>query len=126
MSLLSVYQRFLQNPDASILTDAATLHYITTLTSIHDPTKIVKQLSSPALQKREQKILFAVESDSALAVEVETTIHFLSNGGAYLPNLDDNFLADRVVTFPIVCLSRLVSNISDSKSRSARTDRCLH
>lgn len=102
MSLAAVYQNFLRNPDASVLADEATLHYVTTLTTVHDVAKIVKQLSSPHLQKREQKVLFAVEDQASLALEVETTIHFISSGGAYLPNLDDNFLADRVVTFPIV------------------------
>ena len=102
MSLSSYYQKFLHHPEASVLAEGATLHYVTTLTTIHDASKVVKQLTSKALEKREQKVLFAVQDDAALALEVETTIHFISSGGAYLPGLDDNFLADRVVTFPIV------------------------
>ena len=102
MSLSSQYQRFLTNPDVSVLAEGATLHYVTTLTTIHDAPKIMKHLFSTNLEKREQKVLFAVQDNAALALEVETTIHFISSGGAYLPGLDDNFLADRVVTLPIV------------------------
>lgn len=102
MSLASIYHGFLKSPNASVLAEDATLHYVTTLTTIHDVAKIVKQLSAPHLEKREQKVLFGVQDDASLALEVQTTIHFISSGGAYLPGLDDNFLADKVVTFPIV------------------------
>ena len=43
-----------------------------------------------------------VEGRHALSVDVETTLEFLNGGGAYLPGLDDNFVADRTVTFPMV------------------------
>ena len=39
-------------------------------------------------------------------MDVEITIEFLTGGGAYLPGLDDNFVADRVVTFPMVSATR--------------------
>jgi hypothetical protein len=55
------------------------------------------------IKKKEEKILDAVEASNALVVEVETTMEFVTSGGAYLPGLDDNFLADRTVTLPIVC-----------------------
>jgi hypothetical protein len=57
-----------------------------------------------------------VEGTNALAVEVHTTLELLSGGGSYLPGLDDNFLADRIVTFPIVCMSPL--------TREQRADFC--
>ncbi len=44
----------------------------------------------------------AIESDNALCLEVDTTLEFLTGGGAYLPGLEENFLADRIVTLPIV------------------------
>ena len=100
----SAYAQFLAAPSAALLTDDASLLYITTLTTIHEPGPIIKNLSSKELTRKEQKILTAVEdtTNHTLAVEVETTLQFLSSGGAYLPRLDDNFLADRIVSLPIV------------------------
>lgn len=53
------------------------------------------------IKKKEEKVIDAIEGEGALYVEVETTFEFVLGGGAYLPNIDDNFLADRTVTFPI-------------------------
>lgn len=47
-------------------------------------------------------MLHCIESENEICLDVETTLEFVTGGGAYLPGLDDNFLADRVVTFPIV------------------------
>lgn len=47
-------------------------------------------------------MLSTVEGESAICLDVETTLEFITGGGAYLPGLDDNFLSDRVVTFPMV------------------------
>ena len=104
MSLKSAYATFLSSPSEAVLSNEASLHYITTLTSFNDAQSIIKHLTSQKhqLKKTEEKIVSATESDSAVVVEVSTTLEFVSSGGAYLPNLDDNFLADRVVTFPIV------------------------
>ena len=108
MALRKTYEDFLSRANASALNEKASLNYITTLTTINTANAIEKHFSAheKVLRKKAQKILYAVEGSNALCVEVETTIEFLSGGGAYLPNLDDNFLADRVVTFPVVSLDR--------------------
>lgn len=102
MSLLSKYKSFIESPEASSLADGAALHYVTTLTTLHEAPHIIKQLGSTQLKKKAQKVVDAIEGQHSLSLEVETTIEFVSGGGAYLPGLDDNFLADRVVTFLIV------------------------
>lgn len=103
-SLKAVYQNFLANPTASALTEDASLNYITTLTSIHTAAAVAKHLTAHqrVLKKNQEKVLSAIESEDALCLDVETTLELLTGGGAYLPGLDENFLADRVVTFPIV------------------------
>jgi hypothetical protein len=107
MALHAAYRQFLAAPNPSLLADNASLHYITTLVTFNGPAEVVKHLAgqSRELEKKEEKFLDVIEGGNALAVEVHTTIEFLTSGGAYLPSLDDNFLTDRVVTFPIVCTS---------------------
>jgi hypothetical protein len=104
MTLRDSYAAFLNNPSTGALASNATLHYITTLTSIQDATAIIKHLAvqEKMLKKKSQKVLDAVEGHTALSADVDTTIEFQSGGGAYLPGLDDNFVADRTVTFPMV------------------------
>jgi hypothetical protein len=104
MTLRDTYARFLAAPASGALADNATLHYVSTLTSINDATAIIKHFSAQEklLKKTSQKILDTVEGRHALSVDVETTIEFSNGGGAYLPGLDDNFVADRTVTFPMV------------------------
>lgn len=106
MALQSAYQQFLAAPNPTFLAQDASIHYITTLVTYNGPEAIIKHLKSQGIQlkKKAENILDVVESENALVIEVETTVEFLTSGGAYLPSLDDNFLADRVVTFPIVCL----------------------
>ena len=103
-SLRAAYQRFLSSPTGAALTEEASLNYITTLTTINGSTSIVKHFSTlqKVLKKSEEKVLNAVEGDNALCVEIDTTLEFLTGGGAYLPGLEENFLADRIVNFPIV------------------------
>lgn len=104
MSLEDTYKQFLAAPNASLLASSASLHYVTTLVSVNGPNEILKHLTGQVhdLKKNEEKLLSVVEGRNALAAEVHTTIEFIGGGGAYLTTLDDNFLADRVVTFPIV------------------------
>ena len=104
MSLKSLYQSFLAIPKATLLAEDASLNYITTLTTINSAQSIANHASKlqAVLRKKEEKVLTTIESDDALCLDVETTLEFLTGGGAYLPGLDDNFLADHVVTFPIV------------------------
>ncbi|KAH7399247.1 hypothetical protein BKA66DRAFT_406763 [Pyrenochaeta sp. MPI-SDFR-AT-0127] len=99
MTLRDIYTAFLATPSTGALADNAALHYIATLTSIQDATAIIKHLSAQEklLSKKKEKVLDAVEGSRALSLDVETTIEFRSGGGAYLPGLDDNFVADRTV-----------------------------
>ncbi|KAH0545080.1 hypothetical protein FGG08_000851 [Glutinoglossum americanum] len=114
MSLQSIYTKFLAAPSAAALADdsATSLHYIPTLTTIHEAQPIVKHLRAqvPQLKKREENVLSATESDTGLVLEVETTLELLTSGGAYLPGLDDNFLADKVLTFPIIHIVQFNEN----------------
>ena len=101
-SLNAIYQSFLASPNASALAADASLNYITTLTTINSAPAVAKHMLQSVLKKKQEKVLSTVVGDNALCVDVETTIEFVTGGGAYLPGLDDNFLSDRVVTFPIV------------------------
>jgi hypothetical protein len=107
MALQSTYKKFLSSPNASYLAENASFHYITTLVTYNGASNVIKHLKSQTdqLKKKEENLLDAIEGPGALAVVVETTIEFLIGGGAYLPGLDDNFLADRTVTFPIVSMT---------------------
>jgi hypothetical protein len=104
MALQAAYKQFLAAPHASLLADNAALHYITTLTTFHGPTEIIKHLNNQnhRVKKKEEKFLDLVEGQNALAAEIETTIEFVTGGGSFLPGIDDNFLSDRTVVFPIV------------------------
>ncbi|TVY20655.1 hypothetical protein LARI1_G003317 [Lachnellula arida] len=104
MALQAAYKQFLTAPNSSFLASDASLHYITTLTTLNGSAEIIKYLNGQnhELKKKEEKFLDVVEGPDSLAVEVHTTLEFQTGGGAYLPSLDDNFLADRIVTFPII------------------------
>ena len=104
MALQAAYQQFLAGPNSSALASDASLHYVTTTTSYHGPTDIIKHLNSlrNRVKKAQEAVLSVVEGKNAIAVEIETTLEFLSSGGAYLPGLDDNFVADRSVQFAVV------------------------
>lgn len=106
MALQSAYKQFLAAPNPTLLAPDASLHYITTLHTVNGGNEILKHLKiqDHELKKKEEKFLDVVEGGNSIAVEVHTTIEFLTGGGAYLPSLDDNFLADRIVTFPIVSM----------------------
>ncbi|KAG9188796.1 hypothetical protein G6011_07501 [Alternaria panax] len=104
MTLRDTYTRFLATPSSGALADNASLHYVTTTTSINDATGIIKHLSvqEKLLKKTKEKVVNAIEGSNGLSVDVETTLEFTNGGGAYLPGLDDNFIRDRTVTFPMV------------------------
>ncbi|MCJ1419787.1 hypothetical protein MMC32_006143 [Xylographa parallela] len=104
MSLTSAYEAFLAFPNATHLSDDASLNYITTLTTVNGSAAIAKHVSQQQriAKRKTEKVLSSIESDNAICLDVETTLEFISGGGAYLPGLDDNFLSDRVVTFPII------------------------
>uniref|UniRef100_L2G0D6 Uncharacterized protein n=1 Tax=Colletotrichum fructicola (strain Nara gc5) TaxID=1213859 RepID=L2G0D6_COLFN len=100
----ATYKQFLAAPNSSLLAPNATLLYITTTTTINGPTDIIKHLNTQRnqLKKKKEDILDVVEGRDAIAAEIETSLEFVTSGGAYLPGLDDNFLADRTVHLPIM------------------------
>jgi hypothetical protein len=104
MSLLSTYIQFLAAPTDKVLADDASINYIPTLTTINESTSIIKHLLAQAkvLTKKSEKAISSIESADSLCVEFGSTIEFLSGGGALLPGLDDNFLADKTVVLPMV------------------------
>ncbi|MCJ1474302.1 hypothetical protein MMC13_002960 [Lambiella insularis] len=104
MSLTSAYDAFLAFPSPSHLSEDASLNYITTLTTIKGSAEIAKHTSQQQLivKKKLEKLLSSIEGDNALCVEVETTLEFLTGGGAFVPGLDDSFIAGHVVTLPFV------------------------
>jgi hypothetical protein len=104
MSLTAVYQRFLASPNPLSLAENASLHYIPTLTSHSQPGPIIRHLESQAkniVSVKAAKTISAVEGHNALAIEVDTTLEFISGGGAYLPGLE-NFVADKIAQLPMV------------------------
>ncbi|KAE8148425.1 hypothetical protein BDV25DRAFT_17632 [Aspergillus avenaceus] len=108
MSLKDVYQRFLSNPRSVPLASDVALIYITTTTKVEGEEAVLKHLirQDHILKKKSQQVIDAVEGTNSLSVDVDTTVEFVSGGGAYLPSLDDNFLSDRVATFPAVHIVR--------------------
>jgi hypothetical protein len=104
MALSAAYIQFLRSPTTAVLADGVAIHYVPTLTSINEPSAILKHLVAQAklLTKKKENVINAVEGADSVSLEVDTTIEFVSGGGALLPGLDDNFLADKVVSFPMV------------------------
>ena len=106
MSLKSVYETFLASPNPLSLNEHASFHYVTTLTSFTNPGPIIKHLETQnktVVRKKSEKIVSSVEGNGSLALEVEVTLEFIADGGAYLPGLD-NFVTDKIVTLPMVCM----------------------
>lgn len=104
MALSSTYKSYLANPNGSFLAPNASLNYVTTTTSLTSSAVIQKHLKTQQqlVEKKDEKFLNVIENANSLCVETETTLHFITGGGAYLPGIDENFLADRSVTLPIV------------------------
>ncbi|RAL09805.1 uncharacterized protein BO97DRAFT_395395 [Aspergillus homomorphus CBS 101889] len=108
MSLKDVYKRFLTNPKSVPLATDASLIYIPTTTKVDGDAAIVSHFSKQQriVKTKSENILDAIESSNSLCLDIETTLEFMSGGGAYLPQLDDNFLADHVAVFPTVHIVR--------------------
>ena len=102
--MANIYQSFLKSPSVSFLAPNASLHYITTTTSIHEPEAIIKHLQAQAKQveKQSENILSSTESSNGICLETETTFKFVRGGGLILPQMDDNMLADMVAVCPMV------------------------
>ncbi|KAL1844296.1 hypothetical protein VTJ49DRAFT_2353 [Mycothermus thermophilus] len=119
MALQAAYKQFLASPNTSALTDDASLHYVTTTTSVAGATDIIKHLATVRnrIKKVNEEPLFAIENQHALVVEFDTTLEFVSSGGPYLPGLDDNFLADRTA---FLAVTHVVSFNTDGKITQIR------
>ena len=103
MDLKSHYRQFLTRPTLEALASNASIHYVPTLISVTESGDVMKHLKTQAQYlSRKENILNAFESGNTLCVEAETTLQFLLGGGAFLPNLDENFIAEKTVTFPVV------------------------
>ncbi|KAL3478993.1 hypothetical protein BJX99DRAFT_94733 [Aspergillus californicus] len=110
MYLRDVYQRFLADPRSAPLASNVSLVYITSTTELNGKEAVIRQLTQQhVVQTRSQTVIDAVEGAHSLSLDVETTLQFISGGGAYLPNLDETFLFDRVVTFPTIHIIRFDS-----------------
>lgn len=102
--MAATYKQFLASPSPALLADKASLHYITTTTSFAGSAEVIKHFTglSKHVQKKKEDVLNIVEGDNGVVFEIDTGLEFQISGGPYLPNLDDNFLTDRVVYLPIV------------------------
>jgi hypothetical protein len=109
MALQAAYKQFLATPNSSQLAAEASLHYITSTTSVRGPAEIIKHVSTlrNQIKKKKEDLLHVVEGQNAIAAEVNAEIEFVTSGGPYLPGLDDNFLADRTVYLPMVSSPRI-------------------
>jgi hypothetical protein len=114
MALQAAYKQFLASPNTSALADDASLHYVTTTTSVAGATDIIKHLATVRnrIKKLKEEPLFTIENQHALVVELDTNLEFVSSGGPYLPGLDDNFLADRKVFLAVVSRLRCAAHLS--------------
>jgi hypothetical protein len=104
MSLTALYERFIASPNPLSLAENASLHYIPTLTTHSQPGPIIRHLENQnknVVTIKSAKKISAIEGQNALAIEVDTTMEFISGGGAYLPGLE-NFVADKLATLPLV------------------------
>ena len=105
MALQSKYHQYLSRPNVDAFAPGASLVYVPTSVTITGPAAIIKHHSAQEQQlKRKENFLNVVEGSSSICVESETTILFDGGGGTYLPGLDENFLIDRTVSLPIVCV----------------------
>jgi hypothetical protein len=104
MTLKEVYQRFLDLPNPLSLSENASLHYVTTLSTFSSSADIVRHLelqNRKVVRTKNTRVLSAVEGSNGLALEVETVLEFIASGGTYLPGLE-NFIVDKVAVIPTV------------------------
>lgn len=103
--MTNVYTSFLRSPSAAALAANASLHYITTSTTLQGADAILKHIEAQdsQIQKKEEKVIHSTEGNNGVCVETETVLVFKQGGGVILPKMDDNMLADVTVVFPMVC-----------------------
>jgi hypothetical protein len=104
MALSGAYVQFLRSPTTAALAEGVAMHYVPSVTTINEPHAVLKHLAAQAklFRKKAEKVINIVEGSGSLCAEMELTIEFIAGGGAILPGLDDNFLTDRIVSFPMV------------------------
>ncbi|KAL4890620.1 hypothetical protein BDV59DRAFT_184336 [Aspergillus ambiguus] len=104
MSLKDIYLRFLADPKSASLASDVSLIYIPTTTKVDGADAVRSHLTKQdhVLKRKSQDVLDTIEGANSLCLDVESTVEFVSGGGPYLLALDDNFLSDRVATFPTV------------------------
>jgi len=120
--MASTYQQFLAAPNSALLSPEASLYYITSTTSYTGATEIIKHFNTlrNQVKRKKQEYLDVIEGQNATAIQVDTMLQFVTSGGPYLPGLDDNFLSDRTVSFPIVGGGPLYRSLKITKeSRNA-------
>lgn len=104
MSLRGIYESFLARPEAELLAQESSLHYVATTTTHSHPEDIIKHLATVGRAiKKSEKTLGVVEGPNSLCLDIETKLEFVSGGGPYLLGVDDSFFVDRTVAFPAVC-----------------------
>lgn len=98
------YQRFLDNPKTAKLADDVSLIYVPTTTKFEQADNVITHVlkNAKVVKTKSNQVISAIEGSDSLCLDIETTLEFTEGGGVYLPSLDDNFLADRVATFPTV------------------------
>ncbi|PLB37183.1 uncharacterized protein BDW47DRAFT_132177 [Aspergillus candidus] len=108
MIFKDLYQRYLASPRTASLAADVALNYIPTTIKVEGADAVLHHLTRQdhVIKTKSETILDAVEGNASICVDVETTVEFVSGGGAYLPTLDDNFLSDRVATFPTIHIVR--------------------
>jgi hypothetical protein len=107
MSLKAVYERFLASPNPLNLSENASLNYIPTLRTFTQPGPVIRHLESQntnEVRKKSERVIAAVEGQNSISLDIETTLEFISGGGAFLPGLE-NFVTDKIVVFPSVSLA---------------------
>lgn len=117
--MAATYQAFLASPSASALAPNASINYITTTTAVNEPAAIIKhlQIQQKQVVKKDEKILYTIESGNGLCLETEVTLQFHNGGGAFLPGMDENVIDERVVTFPLVHIVSFDNNGKISQMR---------
>jgi hypothetical protein len=117
--MAATYQSFLNAPSASALAPNASINYITTTTAVHEPAAIIKhlQIQQKQVVKKDEKILYTIESGNGLCLETEVTLQFHNGGGAFLPGMDENVIDERIVTFPLVHVVSFDANGKISQMR---------
>ncbi|KAJ5153817.1 Nucleic acid-binding OB-fold [Penicillium coprophilum] len=106
------YQRFLDNPRTAKLADDVSLIYVPTTTKFEQADNVITHVLKNAniVKTKSNQVISAIEGSDSLCLDMETTLEFTEGGGVYLPSLDDNFLADRVATFPTVHIVHFDAN----------------